>query len=44
MVDAMNHDNFKQLKTHDLKKKKHIITIEANIQTQIKWNLIITIN
>jgi hypothetical protein len=28
MVDAMNHDNFKQPITHDLK-KNHIITIEA---------------
>ncbi len=31
MVDAMNHDNFKQLTTHEPNFFLHIITIEAKI-------------
>jgi len=44
MVDAMNYDNYKQTTTHDPKKWIHIVIIESNIQTQIKWNLIIITN
>jgi hypothetical protein len=29
MVDAMNHDNYKQPSTHDYKRKIHVATIEA---------------
>ncbi len=36
MVDAMNHDNSKQLTTHDLKKLKiHIVTIESKYSNKI---------
>jgi hypothetical protein len=29
MVDAMNHDNYKQPSTHDSKRKIRVATIEA---------------
>jgi len=44
MVDAMNHDSSKQQTTHDPKKKYTQSLLKPNIQTQIKWDFIITIN
>jgi hypothetical protein len=36
MVDAKNHDNYKQPNTHDSKRKIQVATIKAKYQTQFK--------